>query len=342
MADISKIELEDVVYDIKDTTARSDITTLSSALNGKISNVTGITTENFKVYLDADTGSDDNNGLTNANAMKTLDGVFEKYGNKGQTNLWLFFNPGDYELNCQNLNNFAMHWMIKSNTNGNVTITFKNTMYDVDPANVDIAFYECHLKVVGNYASNSQKIFLKGSNTCRRIYFDSGGLATEDGVELQDLALAFHGSCLEARRTTIPELQTSCSALRIETSSRIGAIEGYSSTIYFGNNTTFTQDKVYNTQNNQITLYNCEIQLGGVTYIDLQETPSKPNFINMLGGRVGFSANFNKNGSSTYTGNSTLNSVVMNCNQNHYNSFKAVTNSVTVNNECIYRSDLTL
>lgn len=341
MADISKIELLNNVYDIKDATARNDIATLTSSMAEKISNADGRTTENFKIYLNADTGSDDNDGRTNANAIKTLDAVFTKYGNKGNTNLWLFFNPGDYELNAQNLNNMAIHWGIKSSTNGNVTISFKNTMYAIDSSNVDIAFYSCHCHFTGNYSGNNQKIILKGTQTCRRIYFDSGGLATDDGVEFQDLALAFHQSGLEARRTTIPQLEVSDSEARIETSSSVGSIQGYCSKIMTGNNTTYLNNTVYDTNTTLIRLWQTDLMLSGATYINMQESPSKTNFIEMYGGELVMLAAFNKNGSETFTGFSKLHGVTIKATQGRYNTLKALATTNTFDADCIYSSSIT-
>ena len=340
MADISKIELEEVVYDIKDSAARSDIATLTSSVAGKISNVTGKTEENFKIYLNADTGSDDNDGLTNANAMKTLDAVFSKYGDKGNLNLWIFFNPGDYEINATNFNNMSMHWGIKTSTNGNVTIKFNCTMNSID-GNTNVAFYECHLHITGNYSSNNQKFILKGSQTCNRIYFDSGGFATEDGIDFQDLALAFHYSGFEARRTSVPQLELSCSESRMETSSSVGSIQAYCSKLFFGSNTTFMNNTVYDTNTTQIRLWLSDFILGGPTYINMQETPSKANFIEMYGGVLTLLAVFNKNGSETFTGYSKLHGVIIVATQTRYNGLKAVATTNTFDADCIYSPAIT-
>lgn len=343
MADISKIELEDVVYDIKDTTARSDISTLSSALNNKISNVMGKNETKLVIYIDNDNGSDDNDGLTAQAPLKNLDTVFTKYGNKGNLNLWLTFFPGDYELHGVNLNNSTIHWMIRGNTSGSVTIKFYNPLHASNSDEIDFAFYQCHCKFVGKLTSNNQKMILKGTSSCRRIYFDSGGLAIEDGVELQDLALAFHYSGLEANKSVIPELQLSDSCARVENYSKLGLVRAYCSRLYTGTYTTITQDRVYGTDAYQINMYQSDWMISGIHYVDVLETPTINGFLRMTEGTLILRSAFNKQGSTnSYPGNNIIDGAIIVGNQNRVNALKAVATTNSIDADCISSPGVTL
>lgn len=337
MADISKIQIESNTYDIKDVTARSDITTISTELAKKIESVAGAP-ERIVLYFDETNGDDTNDGRTPSTAMKTLNAGFEKYVNKGQLELLLTFFPGSYLLSYYAINAVALHFGIRANTTGNVTINFANPEHSGNDY-FDIPFYNCHCHFSGK-EDTSQKMILKATTDCHGIYFDGGSVAM-DYTDLDGLELALHGSCLEATKVTIPQLRPNNSTVRIDGRSYIGNITGYVSRMSF-TACTFQQITAYAGGSNTFNCYDCDLYFAGQTYVDLSETPSRANFLNMTGGNLVLQAGFQKIGSSTYTGSNTLKSVCILANQTRVNALKALATTNTIDSDCVYPSGVSV
>lgn len=317
-------------YDIEQLDTR--VGSLEEDITDMVTNVAGMP-ELIQLYVDSTDGDDTKDGTTIDNRMKTLDAIFNKYINKGNLVIRITFYPGTYSFNQYVINCCGLHFGIKGSTTGNVTINFANPYHSGNDF-TDIGLYNSHIKITGNA---TQKFILNGGDACKKLYLDGGSMALEY-VETTNTILAFYGAYLRGDNVIIRQLFGQGSNILIDNTSKLGLCEFYTCVTSLRQVTFMCDTQVSSSQTYQITNVNTQLMIYGSTYCDLTNSPLKANFMILQGGSLTLRAGINKTGSNTYTGKSQFEGATLKANQGRYNNFKALTTTITFDEDCITSS----
>ncbi len=317
-------------YDIEEIDTRLD--TLEDTVVTSVAGAPNL----LQVYVDATNGDDTKDGKTTANRMKTLEAIFNKYVNKGETVIRIIFYPGTYNFNKYAINSCTMHFGIKGDTTGNITINFANPNYDGTYYN-DIPFYNSHFNITGN---SSQKFILNGGTACTKLYLDGGSILLQY-VDITNMTLANYGAYIAGDYVTIPQLFAKGGNVILDNTPHIGLCEFYDCVVGIRQATFMCDTQVSSSLGQQITSVNTSLLIYGSTYCDLTNAPIKNNFMLIQGGSLTLRAGINKTGSNTFIGNSRFEGATLRSNQARYTNFKALTTSISFDDDCI-TSNITL
>lgn len=220
-------------------------------LSTNFDSVKNITAADNIIYVDGNSGDDNNAGTSDA-PIKTLDEGFSRT-RKGHIEPRFSLAAGQtYSISYNIFNSMAIH--IWGNGSGNININFTNTE--------DIAFYNCHVNIQGT-ASRHIYINLAGS----KIYFDGGSAIFAYCDLVGNYETTFYNCGFRASNIKISALLSWYSNIALLDANNIGWLQAYSSNI-FAQKICYDSSIKYSTSRYGVLCYNCQYAITGATTVD--------------------------------------------------------------------------
>lgn len=216
-------------------------------------------------YVDGSSGSDSNDGTTQAKAFKTLEPVWSAVKN-GDIEIRISLKGGStYEWTPYNITSLAIH--LASYGTGNVTINMPDD---------DIAFYNCHMKISGSSGSH---IVFTGDDT---IHFDGGSVYFEY-AEIEQFRV--YGTGTYCANSTLDATDINFANVYFG-SCTLGGISGNSGVVKFASCTFDTAKKHPNLASEFIWIDNAVITIIGNTNIIIDNPYTSGSFLRVRGGTL--------------------------------------------------------